>query len=112
MRLGFGKRRASENGRSQASPPSAVAADLERRATEIGRELLHAAREHRTRLFSARFWSDQLMNWAMKDPAFKVQLLRFIDVFPMLRTPEQVHEYLWEYLSQPGVTLPPAWTSE
>ena len=108
MRLGFGKRRASENGRSQASPPSAVAADLERRATEIGRELLHAAREHRTRLFSARFWSDQLMNWAMKDPAFKVQLLRFIDVFPMLRTPEQVHECLWEYLSQPGVTLPPA----
>ncbi len=25
----------------------------------------------------------------------------------MLRTPEQVHEYLLDYLSQPGVTLPP-----
>ena len=81
--------------------------DPQQRATEIGRELLHAAREHRTGPFSARFWSDQLMNWAMKDPAFRVQLFRFIDVFPMLRTPEQVHEYLLDYLSQPGVTLPP-----
>ena len=44
------------------------------------------------------------MDWAMKDPAFKVQLFRFIDVFPMLRTPEQVHEYLCDYLGQPGVT--------
>ena len=58
-------------------------------------------------VFSARFWSDQLMNWAMKDPAFKVQLFRFVDVFPMLRTPALVHDYLIDYLSQPGVTLPP-----
>ncbi len=46
------------------------------------------------------------MHWAMRDPTFKVQLFRFIDVFPMLRTPAQVHEYLRDYLSQPGVTLP------
>lgn len=47
------------------------------------------------------------MTWAMKDPAFKVQLFRFVDVFPMLHTPEQVYRYLVDYLSQPGVTLPP-----
>ena len=47
------------------------------------------------------------MNWAMKDPAFKMQLFRFIDVFPMLNTPEMVHDYLVDYLSQPNVTLPP-----
>ena len=58
-------------------------------------------------MFSGRFWNDQMMNWAMKDPAFKVQLFRFIDVFPMLRTPALVHDYLTDYLSQPGVTLPP-----
>ena len=46
------------------------------------------------------------MHWAMRDPNFKVQLFRFIDVFPMLRTSAQVHEYLRDYLSQPGVTLP------
>ena len=80
--------------------------DVEHRATEIGRELLDAAREYRAGPLSARFWSDRLMHWAMKDPTFKVQLFRFIDVFPMLRTPAQVHEYLRDYLSQPGVTMP------
>ena len=42
----------------------------------------------------------------MKDPAFKVQLFRFVDVFPMLRDSRQVHEYLTECLSEPGVRLP------
>ena len=46
------------------------------------------------------------MSWAMKDPAFKIQLFRFVDVFPMLDTPAKVHDYLLDYLSQPGVTLP------
>ena len=78
---------------------------------EIGREILAAARDHRASMFSGRFWNDQMMNWAMKDPAFKVQLFRFIDVFPMLRTPALVHDYLTDYLSQPGVTFRPAWTS-
>jgi RHH-type proline utilization regulon transcriptional repressor/proline dehydrogenase/delta 1-pyrroline-5-carboxylate dehydrogenase len=86
--------------------PTVSSTDIERRATEIGRELLHAAREHRAGPLSARFWSDRLMQWTMKDPAFKVQLFRFIDVFPMLRTSAQVHDYLRDYLSRPGVTLP------
>ncbi len=92
-----------------APPKTPVSAsDVERRAVEIGRELLSRAREYKPGLFTARFWSDQLMNWAMKDPAFKTQLFRFIDVFPLLNTPEMVHDYLLDYLSQPNVTLPPA----
>jgi len=89
------------------APLAQQSPELERRATEIGRELLKMAREHKTGIFSMKFWNDQLMDWSMKDPAFKVQLFRFIDVFPMLHTPALVHEYLTDYLSQPGVTLPP-----
>jgi RHH-type transcriptional regulator, proline utilization regulon repressor / proline dehydrogenase / delta 1-pyrroline-5-carboxylate dehydrogenase len=74
---------------------------------EIGGELLAAARGGRGGILSRAFWSDKLMNWAMKDEAFKVQLFRFVDAFPMLRTPEQVHAHLVDYLSQPGVMLPP-----
>ncbi len=108
MRLfGHGKRESSAAHRAESLSSAAGSSDVERRTTEIGHEILHSAREHRAGLFSGRFWSDQLMNWTMKDPAFKVQLFRFIDVFPMLRTPEQVHECLLEYLNQPGVTLPP-----
>ena len=42
----------------------------------------------------------------MSDPAFKVQLFRFVDLFPMLKTDKQVYECLVEYLGQPGVRLP------
>jgi RHH-type proline utilization regulon transcriptional repressor/proline dehydrogenase/delta 1-pyrroline-5-carboxylate dehydrogenase len=72
--------------------------------------MLHSARQHRAGVLSSRFWSDQLMSWAMKDPAFKVQLFRFVDVFPMLAgrgQPELVYDYLSDYLNQPEVTLPP-----
>ena len=101
--LGRSKEKASETQPAAAVP----SADIERRTAEIGRDLLKSAREYQAGILSARFWNDQLMNWAMKDPNFKVQLFRFIDVFPMLRTPALVHDYLTDYLSQPGVTLPP-----
>ena len=88
-----------------ATPPSADG-DLQPRVLEIGGRLLAGTRKHRKGLFSAAFWSDQLVAWTMKDAAFRTQLFRFIDVFPMLRSPELVHDYLNDYLSQPGVTLP------
>ena len=84
-----------------------VSVDREREIFEIGTELLDLARTGKAGIFSAKFYSDKLMSWSMKDPEFKVQLFRFVDVFPMLTTPEQVHEHLVDYLSQPGVTLPP-----
>src|SRR3954470_9835714 len=80
--------------------------DLEGLTQHIGRELLERARSHTKGFFSSRFWSDKLMDWATKDAAFKVQLFRFVDVFPMLKTSEQIHDYLNDYLSQPGVTVP------
>lgn len=82
-------------------------ATLEERTLAIGRSLLDAARANQSGLLSRAFWSDKLMNWSMKDPAFKVQLFRFVDAFPSLRDPDAVHEHLVDYLSQPGVTLPP-----
>jgi RHH-type proline utilization regulon transcriptional repressor/proline dehydrogenase/delta 1-pyrroline-5-carboxylate dehydrogenase len=75
---------------------------VESRTLEIGRDLLRRTRQHR----GGHYWSDKILNWALQDPAFKTQLLRFVDVFPMLRTPAQVYDCLRDYLSQPGVVLP------
>ncbi|MCP4834700.1 MAG: bifunctional proline dehydrogenase/L-glutamate gamma-semialdehyde dehydrogenase [Phycisphaera sp.] len=86
-------------------PPSDPA--LERRTIEIGEDFLDRARGGKSGMLSKAFWSDKLMDWSMKDEAFKVQLFRFVDAFPMLRTPTQVHDHLTDYLSQPGVTPPP-----
>ncbi len=81
--------------------------EAEARTRELGLELLEGARGHKTGLLSARFYSDKLMDWSMKDRAFKVQLFRFVDAFPVLTTPEMVHEHLMDYLTQPGVKTPP-----
>ena len=72
----------------------------------IGEELLQRAKEAQAGMFSAKFWSDALVNWAMKDEKFKVQLFRFIDCFPVLKDSDQVYSHLKDYLTQPGVTLP------
>ncbi|MGP1272013.1 MAG: proline dehydrogenase family protein [Phycisphaerales bacterium] len=90
-----------------APRPAAADAEHEARIRAIGDELLTKARSQKAGLLSARFYSDKLMDWSMRDQDFKVQLFRFVDVFPMLHTPEQIHDHLTDYLSQPGVTPPP-----
>lgn len=62
-----------------ANPPpqpvpahTADANQIESWTVEIGRQLLSSARRHR----GGRFWQDQMLGWAMKDPAFKIQLFR------------------------------------
>ena len=102
--MGLFRRRDSRRGASTQTPSGG---SLEDRVRQIGREILNEARGLRGGFLSRKFWSDQLLNWAMKDEHFKVQLFRFIDVFPMLRTPQEVHEHLLDYLSRPGVKLPP-----
>ncbi|MCH7602317.1 MAG: proline dehydrogenase family protein [Planctomycetes bacterium] len=86
-------------------PPADPA--LEQRIIEMGRAFLEQSYKHKAGMLSAAFWSDKLMDWSMRDENFKVQLFRFVDTFPMLKTPEQVHDHLVDYLTQPGVTTPP-----
>ena len=86
-----------------AVPPADPA--MERRVMEIGSAFLDAAHKNRAGLLSAAFWSDKLMDWAMNDRNFKVQLFRFVDTFPMLKTSEQVHDHLIDYLTQHFVDI-------
>jgi RHH-type proline utilization regulon transcriptional repressor/proline dehydrogenase/delta 1-pyrroline-5-carboxylate dehydrogenase len=74
----------------------------------LGVEMLDRARNHKSGLLSAKFYSDAMMEWSMKDQNFKVQLFRFVDCFPMLKTPDAIFDHLNDYLSQPGVTVPGA----
>jgi RHH-type proline utilization regulon transcriptional repressor/proline dehydrogenase/delta 1-pyrroline-5-carboxylate dehydrogenase len=97
---------------TQVTPSNPAAApttpvELESKIQRIGGELLAEVRDQRGGLMSRAFWSQKLIDWAMKDEAFKVQLFRFVDTFPTLRTPEAIHDHLADYLAQPGVTPPP-----
>jgi len=92
---------------STAGDESPFSPGVEQEAARIGAELIDSAAKHAKGMLSAAFWSDKLMDWAMKDEAFKVQLFRFVDCFPALSSKKDVHEHLVDYLTQPGVTLPP-----
>ncbi|MGI9014540.1 MAG: proline dehydrogenase family protein [Phycisphaerales bacterium] len=90
----------------QPLPPALP--EVEARTIAIGTALLASARSARAGIFSASFWSDKLMDWSMQDKQFKTQLFRFVDTFPVIRhDADLVHEHLVDYLTQPGVTLPP-----
>jgi RHH-type proline utilization regulon transcriptional repressor/proline dehydrogenase/delta 1-pyrroline-5-carboxylate dehydrogenase len=106
--MAFFKRKTtpSPTSTSETNTHSVFDDSTERRILEIGTALLEQARSKKQSWLSTAFWSDKLMDWAMEDEEFKIQLFRFVDTFPMLVTPEQVHEHLIDYLTQPNVKLP------
>src|SRR5258706_7271909 len=57
-------------------------------------------------LFSPRWWDDRLMDWTMHDEAVKVQLFRFIDALPQLRTADSISRHLREYFTETRDRLP------
>jgi RHH-type proline utilization regulon transcriptional repressor/proline dehydrogenase/delta 1-pyrroline-5-carboxylate dehydrogenase len=50
----------------------------------------------------------RIMEWSMKDPAFKAQLFRFVDVLPSLNSSAEIVRHLQEYLGDKAVELNPA----
>ena len=59
-------------------------------------------------LFSKKGAYARLMDWSMKDPAFKTQLFRFVDVLPSLNSSAEIVRHLQEYLGDKAVELNPA----
>ena len=68
---------------------------------------LHARMKGETPgVFNKAYWEGAILEWAMKDPSFKVDMFRFVDVFPTLQTKEQVKQHINEYLLKDGRELP------
>ena len=59
-------------------------------------------------LFSKKGAYARLMDWSMKDPVFKTQLFRFVDVLPTLGSSAEIVRHLQEYLGDKAVALNPA----
>ena len=74
----------------------ATEADIRRHATR----LYEAAAATTPRLFDRKWWTGRLLDWAIRDETFKVQLFRFIDVLPTLKTPSQIKRLVDEYFGQ------------
>lgn len=83
----------------------------EAKTQEIAKQLLAATRENRSFFASLRDqmrWDDKLLAWAMGNPGLRVQLFRFIDCLPALRSKSEIAAHLQEYLGDESVELPAA----
>ncbi|NEP00025.1 MAG: L-glutamate gamma-semialdehyde dehydrogenase [Symploca sp. SIO2E9] len=83
----------------------------EAKTLEIAKQLLEATRQKRSFLSQMREqmrWDDKILAWAMSNPNLRVQLFRFIDTLPALRSKPEVARHLREYLGDESVELPSA----
>lgn len=85
-----------------------AAPDLEGRVQATARAIFAAmTREKHGRLSRERLQGD-VMEWAMADERLKVEMLRFVDVFPTLRSRAEIARHLREYFAREDLTAPAA----
>ncbi|MEX1041985.1 MAG: L-glutamate gamma-semialdehyde dehydrogenase [Pirellulaceae bacterium] len=81
-------------------------AAIERTTQEVGRWIFDHLDAGRPSFFQREWWDNQVMDWAMRDEAVKVQMFRFVDVLPMLTSGDAVARHLREYLGSVQQHLP------
>jgi RHH-type proline utilization regulon transcriptional repressor/proline dehydrogenase/delta 1-pyrroline-5-carboxylate dehydrogenase len=82
---------------------------LEQKIRAKGREIFaHLARRNGPAFLSRAWVTSRLMDWSMRNERLKTELFRFIDVLPSLGRAGDIAQHAQEYLTQPGVDLPPA----
>ncbi|GIX47534.1 MAG: L-glutamate gamma-semialdehyde dehydrogenase [Candidatus Tectimicrobiota bacterium] len=79
---------------------------LDSEIRKLGEQLWPRLQGERPGLFNRSALQGRLLDWVMKDPSFKVDLFRFVDVLPVLRSTEQVARHVREYLLRDGRELP------
>ncbi|NQT89173.1 bifunctional proline dehydrogenase/L-glutamate gamma-semialdehyde dehydrogenase, partial [bacterium] len=65
-----------------------------------GREFFEHIGNETPSVFNKNWWTGKVMDFAMSNERFKVQLFRFIDVLPTLTTEESLARHIREYFGQ------------
>ncbi|HVJ69731.1 MAG TPA: proline dehydrogenase family protein [Caulifigura sp.] len=81
-------------------------AQIENLTQEIARDLWNQVERRRPSVFERRWWDEHILEWAMADESVKVQMFRFVDVLPMLKSHETVTRHLQEYFDEVRSHLP------
>ncbi len=70
---------------------------LNQKIKERGREFFRSISGEAPSVFNKSWWTGKVMDWAMKNENFKVQLFRFVDVLPYLSSSESLVRHIQEY---------------
>src|SRR5688572_20596136 len=79
---------------------------VEARTRQIGREIFARAAGDRPTWGSAAWLDEKMMSLTMRDEHLKVQLFRFVDALPALKTDAAINRHLREYLGEAQDELP------
>jgi RHH-type proline utilization regulon transcriptional repressor/proline dehydrogenase/delta 1-pyrroline-5-carboxylate dehydrogenase len=71
--------------------------EIDRRILATGKEFFASIAGEKPSVFSKGHWTGKVMDWAMQNEQFKVQLFRFVDVLPYLNTTEALTRHIEEY---------------
>lgn len=74
--------------------------------THVGLQLHKEMSGEQAGLFDADFWQGKLIEWVIKDPDFKRDLFRFVDVLPALQSHQNVSKHIKEYFLKENRELP------
>ncbi len=76
---------------------------LESAVRERGFALFDEIEREQPGLFNKQRWVGAMMDWCMRDESFKVNLFRFVDVYPCLRSPDLLARHLDAYFGGDAV---------
>lgn len=88
-----------------------VSMSVERATQARGKRLLADVRRQEKKGSLTEVFYSRLMALSTRDEKLKVELFRFVDALPALKSPESVARHLMEYLVRPDVSLPPGGAS-
>jgi len=75
----------------------ALSDNIEQQTQVLGREIFSRLQTESPSVFHFAWWDEKILDWCMHDETLKVQMFRFIDVLPLLKTGDQVARHLQEY---------------
>lgn len=79
---------------------------IEAGTQQIGRFVWENLSRRKPSIFERRWWDERILGAAMADESLKVQMFRFVDVLPRLRTHRDVTRHLQEYFLEAREHLP------
>ncbi len=97
----------SSGGANKLNPSMNNQKDLiSQKIFDRGSEIFGLMEADTTSVFNKDWWYGRIMDWSMKNEAFKIQMFRFVDVLPYLKSSDEVARHLKEYFSSQGQEIP------
>ena len=81
--------------------------ETEQEIYRLGRDLIEVMDRHRPHLWEGEWWYEQLLRRAVAEEALKTQVLRFVDVFPMLQDEDAIVSHFRDYFGGEELSLLP-----